>query len=868
MNGTEFNDDDYAPIPLWAKDYPKTWLTYIVVDHILWLEHEASDIQRIFQESKMFFKDHTLLEDPLSKGFPIPGLLKQIRERARVGDLLGPSYYQVQLTSCSQTLMCDVCCYRIEKRIDRHTSVWISPFTQDLRCTACVAVHGEPSIRYPSQSRELAWNTTMSSNRQLDPFIVWKINNVRSWMKFIVIEHLLWKLKAAEICTVFYNCPQMLNNMTDSGFNKKCLDRTGQSLGQLMYEYGHKNSLGEPVFNVQIPNLMKLFSDPLRCDRCFEALKGPSVAMEVHYLRLYCSECFPLTRLLPMISETSGVKSQAVELSTNAIQQWYDKAVQQIDQDRILAETLQKEFDESEAAPPPPTPSPLPRPLLAAPSPNPGPSPASISHGLSKSDFRSQLQSTVVRSGTLIDGTLAGERWFAFKMYEHASRVGSPNMTERELNEAWESLCFDTRLRLVCMRDIHELLRRASVQLATSLRVEPRLRKWQQWILIQNQTTYARCSQKSCIRGRFLAFSIGELIYVSVVDLETVCFLCGPQYIDGLTIIYHPSRLLPRILAEALQKGFNDSEAAPASPTPSPLPRPLLAAPSPNPSPSPASDDNQAALKKLTQKATKRDVHCQLQSTVSRSETLITGTLAGKSWFAFKMYEHASLALSPNVTEQKLNEDWNSWPFNTRSLACMGTIQKLLQRAWIQLTTTLRVKDQLHIFQHWIIIQNQTTYAKCSQKGCTRGLFSIGELIYVSAVDLETLCFLCGPQYTDGQTIIYHPSRLLPSKPQQQPEIQQSLARLAIQDDNSSLSAPKRQKSSEGDETESNTNPRDKAVDSEPDNSTCVICLEEKAAWASIPCGHMHYCGDCIKLIKNCASCRASIQLRVRIYNS
>lgn len=348
-----------------------------------------------------------------------------------------------------------------------------------------------------------------------------------------------------------------------------------------------------------------------------------------------------------MISESSGIR-KAVELSTDAVQQPHDKAVQQIDQDRILAEALQKEFNDSEAAPPPPTPSPLPRPLLAAPSPNSGPSPASISRGLSKFDLRSQLQSTVVRSETLIGGTLAGERWFAFKMYEHASRVGSPNMTERELNEAWESCCFDTQLRLVFMRNIHELLRRASVQLATSLRVETQLRKWQQWILIQNQTTYAKCSQTGCIRGRF---SIGELIYVSVVDLETVCFLCGPQYIDGLTIIYHPSRLLP-------------------------------------------------------------------------------------------------------------------------------------------------------------------------------------------------------------------------SKPQQQPAIQQSLARLAIQDDNSSLSAPKRQKSSEGDETESSTNLRDKVAASEPDNSTCVICLEEKAAWASIPCGHMHYCGDCIKLIKNCASCRASIQLRVRIYNS
>lgn len=597
----------------------------------------------------MFFKDHTLLEDPLSKGFPIPGLLKRIREWGPIAGLDGHGpYYRVELTPCSQMLMCDSCCARIENPIDRHASILFCPFTQDLRCLECQAwASAVPLTCYPSQSRELAWDTAMSWHSQSAPLVVWKINNVRSWMKFTVIEHLLWKLKAAAICPAFYDCPQMLNDVTKYGFNELCLRRTGRSLDYLMYEFGHKNSLEEPVFNVQIPNLVKHLADPLRCDRCFEALKSPSAAMEVRYLRLYCSECFPLTRHLPMISESSGIRSQAVELSTDAVQ---------IDQDRILAETLQKEFDESEAAPPPPTPS--------------------------------------------------------------------------------------------------------------------------------------------------------------------------------------------------------------------PLPRPLLAAPSPNPSPSPASDDNQAALKKLTQKATKRDVHCQLQSTVVRSETLITGKLAGDRWFAFKMYEHASLVLSPNVTEQELNEDWNSWPFNNRSLVYMGTIQKLLRRASIQLATTLRVEDQLHKFQHWIIIQNQTAYAKCSQKGCTRGLFSIGELIYVSVIELETLCFLCGPQYTDGQTIIYHPSRLLPSKPQQQPAIQQSLARLAIQDDNSSLSAPKRQKSSEGDETESSTNPRDKAVDSEPDNSTCVICLEEKAAWASIPCGHMHYCGDCIKLIKNCASCRASIQLRVRIYNS
>lgn len=638
MNGTEFNDDDCAAIPLWAKDHPKTWLVYMVVDHILWLEHEAPDVQRVFQESKMFFKDPTLLEDPLSKGFAVPDLLKRLRERAHITNLAGNGpYYIMTLHPCSRTLMCDVCYSRIENPIDQCTTIWFSPFTQDLRCTNCLAIenyqHGELWVCYPSRRRTIAWQDIMESDRQPESLYTWKLNNPRSWLKFFVLEHLLWQhhsFHAQEISNAFYKDTTLLNRLSiTTGINGLCVSKFSKTVGRLMEVYGHPFSPdGDRAFKIQFPDLAK----QLRCDRCLEFLKGPTVSLTIWPLNLYCPECLPLET--PMIFYAYD----------DAAQRLSDKITQQIDQDRILAEKIQKE-------------------------------------------------------------------------------LGTPG---------------------------------------------------------------------------------------------------------------------------------------PAAPSPT----------RPNPSPLPASDNNQAALNKTSHEVddnlrdSKRIVQCQLQSTVVRSETLITGAFDGPRWFAFKMYEHASLLIPTNRTVQEIEEEWESWPDNT--LRLMRAVYELLGRASVQLPLPFRLPSGE--FQRCILIQNQTQRAYCSQYRCPRGLLSIGELVYVSVLDLETFCFLCGPPYKDGHTIIYHPSRLLPKKPQQ-PAIQQSLARLAIQDD-SSLSTPKRQKSSEGDETESNTSPRDKMEVSEPDSNTCVICLEEKATWALVPCGHMHYCGECIKLVTKCASCRASIQMRVRIYNS
>ncbi|KXS20119.1 hypothetical protein M427DRAFT_131526 [Gonapodya prolifera JEL478] len=71
--------------------------------------------------------------------------------------------------------------------------------------------------------------------------------------------------------------------------------------------------------------------------------------------------------------------------------------------------------------------------------------------------------------------------------------------------------------------------------------------------------------------------------------------------------------------------------------------------------------------------------------------------------------------------------------------------------------------------------------------------------------------------------------------------------------------------------------PRDglSQVASAPRNSgECVICLSNRHSYASIPCGHMAYCGDCAAIMKqrgngrmpNCALCRARCDSIIRIY--
>lgn len=654
MNGTEFTDDNCAPIPVWAKDHPKTWLTYMTVDYILWADHQIPEIQRIFQESKLFFNDYTLLEDPLSKGFPIPDLLKRLRERAQIADLDGRGpYYMVELTPCSRTLMCDACCNRIENPIGDHPSIWFSPFTQDLRCAPCVNIVDAPWVRYPNRDRTHSWLRTMTFDRQSEPLSDWKLHNPKTWMKFFVFEHLLWyhhQSHAAEICDAFYKNPTMFNRPpTVPGISQLCRAKIGKTRDQIMHTYAHPFSRSRiEAFKIQLAGPAK----QLRCDRCLEILKTSTVTL-TNDLWLYCRNCLPLKAPMVFYPYDDEPKVAQTYPEQHTPQKLCDKTIQQIAHDRILAEVLQKEFD--------------------------------------------------------------------------------------------------------------------------------------------------------------------------------------------------------------------NSEPALASPIPPPSPLPLPAAPSPHPNPLPASSNGPATIIKTIdehERSAKLNVLLRLQSTVVRSETLITGAFAGPRWFAFKMYEHASLLISTSRPVQDIEEEWKSWPVYT--LVLMRAVYELLGKASVQLPLPFQLPSGE--FQRCILIQNQTQRVYCSQEHCARGLISIGELVYVSVLDLETFCFLCGPPYKDGHTIIYHPSRLLSSK-SQQPPIQQSLARLAIQDD-SSLSAPKRQKSSEGDETESNTSPRDHMEVSEPDGNTCVICLEEKATWASVPCGHMHYCGDCIKLITKCASCRASIQMKVRIYNS
>ena len=46
----------------------------------------------------------------------------------------------------------------------------------------------------------------------------------------------------------------------------------------------------------------------------------------------------------------------------------------------------------------------------------------------------------------------------------------------------------------------------------------------------------------------------------------------------------------------------------------------------------------------------------------------------------------------------------------------------------------------------------------------------------------------------------------------------------------------------------------------------CVICMEQPANVAFIPCGHVESCKKCARAIHNCHICREAIESRVRVY--
>ena len=52
----------------------------------------------------------------------------------------------------------------------------------------------------------------------------------------------------------------------------------------------------------------------------------------------------------------------------------------------------------------------------------------------------------------------------------------------------------------------------------------------------------------------------------------------------------------------------------------------------------------------------------------------------------------------------------------------------------------------------------------------------------------------------------------------------------------------------------------------EPSNDLCVICMDEKATHAIVPCGHQCLCLDCAGLVDKCPMCRVAKQSVIKIF--
>lgn len=50
-------------------------------------------------------------------------------------------------------------------------------------------------------------------------------------------------------------------------------------------------------------------------------------------------------------------------------------------------------------------------------------------------------------------------------------------------------------------------------------------------------------------------------------------------------------------------------------------------------------------------------------------------------------------------------------------------------------------------------------------------------------------------------------------------------------------------------------------------DTECAVCFYElKSRYAVIPCGHINTCGECLKTVKNCPSCRNPITTSVKLF--
>ena len=52
----------------------------------------------------------------------------------------------------------------------------------------------------------------------------------------------------------------------------------------------------------------------------------------------------------------------------------------------------------------------------------------------------------------------------------------------------------------------------------------------------------------------------------------------------------------------------------------------------------------------------------------------------------------------------------------------------------------------------------------------------------------------------------------------------------------------------------------------EPSSNLCVICLDEKATHAIVPCGHQCLCPDCAGFVDKCPMCRGAKENVIKIF--
>lgn len=363
------------------------------------------------------------------------------------------------------------------------------------------------------------------------------------------------------------------------------------------------------------------------------------------------------------------------------------------------------------------------------------------------------------------------------------------------------------------------------------------------WVMIQNQIEPGRtkCQKGDCSESPDATFKLGEVVFINPMNLELRCLYCGPVLDRDIVVVYDP---------------YRDPRATVSKP-------------------SEFMDRNPRLIPNLREERNPTLTHDFNGRFVERSRQNARNLHSSKIW-EFKSTRAVEYKLPPQVVrynslEPRLKSREHEFISPVGSDKWLEPGKRVSPEPW---TESLDIED------HDLIKSKPLTWVGGSIM--TSKMFSKFEASRDVEADMPPLTTPSplSPQERGKFGAFFAeplPTALSFNPPsgggrQQEPPAGVDLNN-AIADEHKKLiqlvkkidaklnpapTEPPVEAVVESDKTSSKPEP--------PEDSLCVICMDSPRTWVIMPCGHRHFCEDCAKKLKDCATCRGRIAYRGRVF--